>query len=524
MKKGFTLIEIIAIIILLSVIALITYPIINNLINDSKDELHEKQISELNRLTQVWVTKNINKLKMEDGYSYNVSFSELYEQGLVDDSDVKDPKTGEDLPGCMVIAYNANNSGYDVSYDASCTTFGEGSKYTDNSGANAPELHTNMIPIKYEDEKWVVANLYKKWYDYDSKEWANAVVLTPGVKKNIGDEVTEEEIALWYVWVPRYKYTIFNGNNESADAQLINISFESGTSRTGTVSCTYNSDGSETCTDAINGSIINGTSTYTHPAFKFGEQELKGFWFGKFEVSNTDEACNKTNSNNNCNKVLTAVTKPNVRSWRYVSLVNLFTSIANINSTYNVSGDSHIVKNMDWGAVAYLKQSKYGLGTADIAINNNSSTFYTGSGQDNIYKTRTNQSTTGNIYGIYDMSGGTYEYVMGNMLKSNGSMSISDSGFTTELDSKYYDTYKYSTAYTSHERSKLGDACKETLKTFGTKNAGWYDDLSYMPNSYQAWFHRGGGAGTGANAGIFAFSDNDGGAITNITTRIVLTK
>lgn len=42
MKKGFTLIEIIAIIILLSVIVLITYPVINNLITENKEKLYEK--------------------------------------------------------------------------------------------------------------------------------------------------------------------------------------------------------------------------------------------------------------------------------------------------------------------------------------------------------------------------------------------------------------------------------------------------------------------------------------------------
>ncbi len=35
---------------------------------------------------------------------------------------------------------------------------------------------------------------------------------------------------------------------------------------------------SEICTDSTNGSIINGTSTYTHPAFTFGDEELTGFW------------------------------------------------------------------------------------------------------------------------------------------------------------------------------------------------------------------------------------------------------
>ena len=124
-KKGFTLIEIIAIIILLSVIALITYPIINNLISDSREELYNKQISELERLSNTWVTKNINKLKIEDGYTYNLSFEELHEQGFVSDEQVKNPKTGKNLEGCIKVVYNSSNNGYNVNYDSTCTTMGE---------------------------------------------------------------------------------------------------------------------------------------------------------------------------------------------------------------------------------------------------------------------------------------------------------------------------------------------------------------------------------------------------------------
>ncbi|MBS5778926.1 MAG: hypothetical protein KIC82_05720, partial [Acholeplasma sp.] len=118
----------------------------------------------------------------------------------------------------------------------------------DNSGANKPVLYTNMIPVVYDGTKWLYSDgTQTNWYNYTDKQWANAVVLNSGVTKNVGDEVTEEDVALWYVWIPRYKYTIFNGNNESVSEQLINVTFESGVSRTGTVTCTDNADGSETC-------------------------------------------------------------------------------------------------------------------------------------------------------------------------------------------------------------------------------------------------------------------------------------
>ena len=373
----------------------------------------------------------------------------------------------------------------------------------DNSGANKPVLYTNMIPVVYDGTKWLYSDgTQTNWYNYTDKQWANAVVLNSGVTKNVGDEVTEEDVALWYVWIPRYKYTIFNGNNGSAAAQLINVTFESGTNRTGTVTCSDNADGSETCS-----TITNGTSTYTHPAFKFGNTELTGFWVGKFEVSGSTS---------------TITVKPNVTSLRNQTVSSFFTAIQNVKTTYGINNaDSHMMKNMEWGAVAYLKQSKYGLGTTDIAVNDNTS-YYTGGGQSDAYKTKVAQSTTGNIYGVYDMSGGAWEYVMGNMKNSSNAFYSSKAGFTTAPDSKYYDSYKYDTSYASHARGKLGDATNETLATFGSVTGGWYSDYASFPGSGYSWLVRGGNYSNGASAGVFYFGDSYGGGGSYYSARAVL--
>ena len=310
---------------------------------------------------------------------------------------------------------------------------------------NAPVLYTNMKPIKYENNKWLVANTSEKWYDYDAKEWANAVVLNSGVTKNVGDEVTEEEISLWYVWIPRYKYTKFS---KTPKEQEISVTFENGTSTTGT------------------------GENVTHPAFTFGSTELTGFWVGKFEVSGSTSAI---------------TVKPNVTSLRNQTVSSFFTAIQNVKTTYGINNaDSHMMKNMEWGAVAYLKQSKYGLGTTDIAVNTNSS-YYTGGGQSDAYKTNVAQSTTGSIYGVYDMSGGAYEYVMGNYNDT-----ISSAGFSSMPAAKYYDKYTSSTG-------KTGDATTET--------SGWYGDSANFPFSSRPWFIRGGYYNGGTNAGVFSFSN-----------------
>ena len=372
-----------------------------------------------------------------------------------------------------------------------------------------------MIPIKYDGSNWVYADTSESWYNYDNKEWANAVVLNDGVNKNVGETITEDEIALWYVWIPRYKYQLFNADNGSVAAQLINIEFERGTASTGTVSCTdaiaTSGSSSETCTNASNG------NWYTHPAFTFGEEEITGFWIGKFEVSGSTD---------------TITVKPNVSSLRSTSVSEYFTAIQNMKTTYGLSGDSHMIKNMEWGAVAYLKQSKYGLGETDIGINNNSS-YTTGCGATagssssstcEAYNTTNGMlaSTTGNIYGVYDMSGGAWEYVMGNMVNSSGAFYANSSGFSSAPDTKYYDAYTYGTSNTDHVRGKLGDATKEILATFGSNTGGWYSDYACFVNSSGSWFDRGGLRIDGSGAGVFSFGYLNGGGFSYGSSRTVL--
>ena len=114
-----------------------------------------------------------------------------------------------------------------------------------------------------------------------------------------------------------------------------------------------------------------------------------------------------------------------------------------MNNAYDINGNTHMIKNMEWGAVTYLSHSKYGTctdGTCVEIVQNKNSSYYTGGGTSNAYKTNVTQSTTGNIYGVYDMSGGAWEYVMGNMVNNSGTFYSSSAGFSVSPASKYYDS------------------------------------------------------------------------------------
>ena len=367
----------------------------------------------------------------------------------------------------------------------------------DPSGANRPVLAEGMIPITYDGTNWVKADqygAYNNWYDYGNQKWANAVMVTSSkrdtyMNADVGTTIPENDILAYFVWIPRYKYKLFNASYANGTSpQVIDVTFENGTSTTGTVTCTYASNGAETCQNKANGNY------YTHPAFTFGDTELKGIWVGKFDTTGS---------------TTTPTVKPGVYSLNAMTVSSmynaskLFKSVDYITSNGINQTDAHMMKNIEWGAVAYLKQSIYGLGITDITEN---SSYYTGGGDDTSYKTNIVQSTTGNITGVYDISGGSGEYVMGNYNKQSGS-----SGLTVStIPIQHIDIYSGTSVSASH----LGDALGETT--------GWYNDYDTFVGSSIPWFIRGGGYSSGVNAGVFAFLRDAGGDRSGLGFRVVL--
>jgi len=197
-----------------------------------------------------------------------------------------------------------------------------------------------------------------------------------------------------------------------------------------------------------------------------------------------------------------------------------------------------MIKNMEWGAVAYLKQSKYGLGITKTVQNNyydrNDNDYYTGWGKkSNSYLTNIDQTTTGNVYGVYDMNGGGLEFVMGNMSTIDGKFNPSESGFTN-LDEKYYDKYSYNGDTEHYSNGKLGDATKETIAdkedSFFWKDdtRAWYGVYANFPvvegeTWVSSWFSRGGHAVLASHlTGIFYYGLTRGEADDDYSTRGIL--
>ena len=214
--------------------------------------------------------------------------------------------------------------------------------------------------------------------------------------------------------------------------------------------------------------------------------------------------------------------KPGVTSWRNITVGNTYVVCEN----YNSNLDSHLIKNMEWGAVAYLSKSKYGK-NAEVAINSNSS-YLTGGGSENSYINNAQQSTTGNVWGIYDMSGSSFEYVAAyvnngeNNLKQYGNTLINAPNYKKDvylLKENVNDSYSGNYSATA---GIYGDAIYETSDTNGKGEEAWYDDFSNFPYGGKPFLYRGGSLGSDIKAGLFAFDAYYGMAYESFSFRPVL--
>ena len=455
----------------------------------------------------------------------------------------------------------------------------------------SPVNHLNgMKKVKWtkgEDGNWTEDEeepLDANWYNYKTlenttskednltSEWANA--------KNPED-------GSYFVWIPRYAYRItyykdqkayengeeplayFDGNGlvNPKEARIIRLNGDS-------------IDEGNKMDEKIQTVTRDGKSYIVHPAFYgsgsedlgggFGSGKgIEGIWVAKYEMSQemklgnswerNDTAAPSGTGRNNGN-ILTsdkirAVSKPAtstyntgncVRSWTYINIANCYTNSLN----YDIAKESHLMKNSEWGAVVYLAHSQFGR-NGQLITKNASKLTGCGKSSKDFYNTSNGAlaSTTGNVYGIYDVNGGSHEYVASynkeytgeyftdiNYLDENGSnfaneCKKSSNGSSTKYVTAYSNTEDKNTMVTlEYKVGKIGDATKEILahKLSPYDNGGyhWFDSKGYLANINSPFFgysqHLNGNYRD--DKGCFEINAFSGGSSEDVTYRVVLAK
>ena len=464
-----------------------------------------------------------------------------------------------------------------------------GNVYNEEKGVNVPRLASGMMPIKFTDPtdsaKGTVVETTSgdaDWYDYEAKKWANAQT---------------EDGSMW-VWIPRFAYRV-NSSTQTFDVVFL----------IGTTDTYYDENGepqtAKRCTSEDE--VVDTTTGFTvHPAFtdetainyRNGgwDKEITGIWVAKFEAgyaSGNNSAEVKASSVNytqdtawvsavetgttdglqparnwldgeygsTTTEIKYPVFQPVTYTMNYIThndAYNIAKALSENENPYGFNGaaDSHLMKNSEWGAVAYLSKSQYGLGATDITVNNISlnnsiqsvyavtgctsnstsattrtTTIETIMGSNGMGTTGntanggvytwdqlagTTASSTGTIYGIYDLSGGTWERTTGYVANQNSTLNIYGRSITYDgnnlatISTKYTTVYPHNTTYDSTSISNTvtnldtasinnwlantliyGDAIRET-STAGTSSTSWYGDGSHFPGLNNPFSVRGG--------------------------------
>ncbi len=453
---------------------------------------------------------------------------------------------------------------------------------------NKPELMTGMTAIKFteptdstegKDEK-VSDSSKNDWYNYSEKKWANAqtedgsmwvwipryaykinnnrtfdVVFLVGTTDNYYDkngklqtakrQTSETDIpdatkdyvvhpaftnesSIGYanggwkrelagIWVSKFEAGYAGGNNK-AEQKDSNVNYSQSTSWVWSGEAGTSSDSSQ---PARNFYEVYGSKT---TAIKY--PTFQGLTYSVNYINHSDA----------------------------FSISRALTDEGNIYKLSNKETDSHLIKNSEWGAVSYLGQSQYGLNGTNIRINNltlnnSKATIYAVTGYaaktlqdgdtkledarpvtstEKVYKWTEKDgqtaSCTGTIYGIYDMSGGTWERSAAIVNNGDGNLNTYGKAIMNALNNGK--SSEYVTVYPKGETSGqsiddasksnysantkiYGDAIRET-STAGLGQTSWHSDYSCFVGAYSPFFLRGGLYWFTSGAGLFSFGRHGG--------------
>ena len=107
-NRAFTLVELLAVIVILGILATISVPNIMNAINVSREKAYERQVKIIEEAAERWAVDNIQIASSKN----SIDVLELKREGYLNKDEVKNPKTKEDMSGCVLITKENNKYEY----------------------------------------------------------------------------------------------------------------------------------------------------------------------------------------------------------------------------------------------------------------------------------------------------------------------------------------------------------------------------------------------------------------------------
>ena len=109
MQKGFTLVEMLAVIIILTIVATITFPIVSQSIEKNREKLYYAQLDEIKLNAEKWAYSNLDLLPTVEDEMITITLQNLKEGGFVA-LDIRDPRNDKLLPNDLKITITFKNN------------------------------------------------------------------------------------------------------------------------------------------------------------------------------------------------------------------------------------------------------------------------------------------------------------------------------------------------------------------------------------------------------------------------------
>jgi len=112
-RRGFTLVELLGVLVVLGLLAVICYPIITNVITKQKNELTKEQKNRIINAAKNYVASGLGTFDSND--TACVSISDLQTGGFLESGDIQNPNGGT-LTGNVQIKWSDTYNQYEYEY------------------------------------------------------------------------------------------------------------------------------------------------------------------------------------------------------------------------------------------------------------------------------------------------------------------------------------------------------------------------------------------------------------------------
>ena len=178
-KDGFTLVELLAVVVIIGITYLIIFPSVTSFIDKSKEKSYNIQVDLIEKASKKWLVDNTDELLKKDPYhlnNINLTLTTLKKEGYLQDMFIENPKNKKIMTGCVVVSYQSNKNQYEYTYEDGKDTY---SKKDTKENKRAEEM---------------AGCNNKKGYIYTYLTNNNTLEKTGGNKNSEGEDITLDKI------------------------------------------------------------------------------------------------------------------------------------------------------------------------------------------------------------------------------------------------------------------------------------------------------------------------------------------